>query len=163
MNPTSSNKFKEIINNPLKYKLFTITRLPMAWLAGLRVVDLSEQSAAVTIYYGYLTQNPFKSIYFACLAMAAELSTGVLAMMHVYEAKPSVSMLVTGLKAEFHKKAVGKITFTCTDGNAIAQAIAESKATGEGRTVAARSIGTDESGVIVADFTFVWSFKAKKA
>ncbi|SFB85265.1 protein of unknown function [Flexibacter flexilis DSM 6793] len=160
---SGAEKFKNIITNSFKYRVFTLQRLPMAWLAGLKVASLDEKSASVTIRYGYLTQNPFRSLYFACLAMAAELSTGVLAMMHVFEAKPSISMLVVGMKAEFTKKAVGKITFVCTDGDAIAQAIAESKATGEGRTVTILSKGTDEAGDTVAEFWFTWSFKAKKA
>lgn len=159
----SNNKFKSLITNSFKYRIFTLSRLPMAWLAGLRIADVSEQAASVTIRYGYLTQNPFKSLYFACLAMAAELSTGVLAMMHVFEAKPPVSMLVVDMKATFNKKAIGTITFECNDGDSIATAIAESKATGEGRTITAYSKGTNENGEIVAEFWFTWSFKAKKA
>jgi hypothetical protein len=45
---------------------------------------------------------------FACLAMAAEMSTGVLAMAHVYKRKPAISMLVVKMEAEYFKKATGK-------------------------------------------------------
>jgi hypothetical protein len=73
-----------------------------------------------------------------------------------------VSMLVVGLTAEFRKKAVGTIAFTCPDGLAIAQAVAESRATGEGRTVVCTSAGLDEAGDVVAVFQITWSFRAKK-
>ena len=109
----------------------------------------------------YLTKNPFRSIYFACLAMAAELSTGLLAMMGVYQAQPSISLLLTKVEGNFSKKAVGNIAFTCSDGEAIAAAILEAKATGAGTTVTATSTGTDEAGDKVAEFRITWAFKVR--
>ncbi|OWP64793.1 thioesterase [Hymenobacter amundsenii] len=154
-------KFRRDISNPLKLKLFMLRRLPMAYLAGLRVAALTPEQCTVTVPYKYLTQNPFKSIYFACLSMAAEMASGLLAMMHV-QSGPPASMLVVGLQADFTKKAVGLIRFTCPDGAAIARALAESRATGEGRTVVATSTGVDEAGDTVAVFRVTWSFRAKR-
>ena len=154
-------KFRRDISNPLKLKLFMLRRLPMAYLAGLRVAELTAERATVTVPYKYLTQNPFRSIYFACLSMAAEMASGLLSMMHVQAGSP-VSMLVVGLEADFSKKAVGLIRFTSTDGTAIGQAIAESRATGEGRTVVCTSTGLDATGDVVAVFRITWSFRAKR-
>ena len=158
---TPATAFQELVKSPVKLKLFLLAKLPMGYLAGLRVKFLSEESAAVTIPYRYINKNPFRSIYFACLSMAAELSTGVLCMMQVYKSKPPVSMLVTHMEADFTKKAVGTITFTCHDGLRIKEAAARTKSTGEGVTVVATSIGTDEAGDKVAEFRFTWSLKAK--
>ncbi|QDA62555.1 DUF4442 domain-containing protein [Hymenobacter jejuensis] len=135
--------------------------LPMAYLAGLRVKEMTPEHAVITVPFKYLTKNPFRSIYFACLAMAAELASGVLSMMYVSSGSP-VSMLVVKMEAEFSKKAVGLISFTSSDGAAIGQAIAESRATGEGRTVVCTSTGTDEAGDVVAVFRITWSYRAKK-
>ncbi|TGD81905.1 DUF4442 domain-containing protein [Hymenobacter wooponensis] len=135
--------------------------LPMAYLAGLRVRSLTLEEATVTVPFKYLTKNPFRSIYFACLSMAAEMASGLLAMMHVQSGSP-VSMLVVGMEAEFTKKAVGLIAFTSTDGAAVAQAMAESRQTGEGRTVVCTSTGLDQAGDVVAIFRITWSFRAKK-
>jgi len=154
--------FRRSILHPLKLRLFMLRRLPMAYLAGLRVQHLSLTEATVTVPFKYLTQNPFRSIYFACLAMAAELASGVQALMHV-SSGPAMSMLVTGLEAQFKKKATGLITFTCADGASIGQAVAESRATGEGRTVVATSTGRDEAGDVVAVFQITWSFRVKKS
>jgi hypothetical protein len=153
--------FRRQVLNPLKLRLFMVRKLPMAWLAGLRLLALTEEAATVTIRYKYLNTNPFRSIYFAALAMAGELASGIQAMMQVQSGSP-VSMLVVKLEAEFTKKAVGLIAFTCPDGAAIAQAIAESRTTGEGRTVVCTSTGRDEAGDIVAVFRVMWSFRAKK-
>lgn len=156
------NAFVREIKNPLRFRLFLLSKLPMAYLAGLRISEVSSDKCEVTVPYKYLTQNPFRSIYFACLAMAAEMSTGVLSMMHVYKSNPKVSMLVVGLEAQFLKKSSGKISFICNDGKKIAETIAESKQSGEGKTVAATSMGFNDLGDKVAEFKITWSFKAKK-
>jgi len=153
--------FRRQVLSPARLRLFMLRKLPMAWLAGLRLRALTPEAATVTVRYKYLTQNPFRSIYFACLAMAAELASGIQAMMQVQGGRP-VSMLVVGLTAEFSKKATGLIAFTCPDGAAIAQAVAASRATGEGRTVVCTSTGRDEAGDVVAVFRVTWSFRAKK-
>ncbi|MDB5197038.1 MAG: hypothetical protein JWP88_1409 [Flaviaesturariibacter sp.] len=154
--------FFSLVNNPVKFRLFLLTKLPAAYFAGLKVHSLSPEACTVTVPLKWFTQNPFRSIYFACLSMAAELSTGVLAMASIYGQKPAVSMLVTGLEAKFYKKAVEKITFTCKDGQAIEEAVALAKATGEGQTVTVHSSGQNKLGETVAEFHFTWSFKAKR-
>lgn len=160
--PDNAAEFRRLVTSPVKFRLFLLAKLPMAYLAGLRVASLTPERAAVTIPYKYVNKNPFNSIYFACLSMAAELSTGALYMMHVYKSNPSVSMLVVNMEAGFTKKAVGKITFSCHDGLQIQQAVEQTKATGAGVTVVATSIGVDEAGDQVAEFRFTWSLKAKK-
>lgn len=152
--------FQRAILTPWKLRLFQLRRLPMAYLAGLRVRSLTPEQATVTVPFKYLTQNPFRSIYFACLSMAAELASGVLAMLHT-QGQGRVAMLVVGLEAEFTKKATERITFTCPDGALLAQAIADSRATGEGRTACCTSTGRDTAGNVVAVFRITWSFKAK--
>ena len=155
-----ASKLRRRILSTWSLKLFMLQKLPMGLLAGLRVTEFDERKAAVSIRLGYLTKNPFRSIYFACLAMAAELASGVQGIVLVSSGAP-VSMLVVGMEATFTKKAVGRVTFTCADGEAIADAIAGTRATGDGRAVPCTSIGRDESGDEVATFRITWSFKAK--
>jgi hypothetical protein len=154
-------KALDILRNPLKFNFFLLTQLPIGWLVGLSMEHIDDTRAVVSIRYKYITQNPFRSIYFACLAMAGELASGALGLVQVYGSQPEVSMLVVKMEADFTKKAVGKILFTCADGAAIREAVEDSKRTGEGRTVVATSIGTDATGVQVAIFRITWSFKAK--
>jgi len=155
--------FLKIAQNGWKFGLFMLFRLPLAFIAGLRLRQISTEEAQVTIRYKWLTQNPFGSLYFAALAMAAELATGVLAIMNIHKIKPTVSMLVFDMDAHFSKKAVGRITFRCQAGAEIAAAVKKAMDTQEGQTVSVKSIGTDESGDVVASFTFVWTFKQKAA
>lgn len=156
-----NSKFQNLVNNSFLFRIYLLKSLPMAFIAGVRVKELSADKAITTIKFGWLTQNPFRSMYFACQAMAAEMSTGLLVMNAIYNSSPAVSMLIIQNKARFLKKAVGKITFTCADGNHIKEIITKVKQGGEGVTTDLIAVGKDESGDIVAEFTFTWSLKAK--
>ncbi len=158
---SNTSAFIRIARNPFKFRIFLLRKLPNAYFAGLRVKELDEQHAIVTIPYKWFTKNPFRSTYFACLGMAAELSTGLLAMAHLYKHQPTVSMLVLRVESDFLKKATGITSFHCQDGLMMQQAIKETLQSGEPRTVNARSIGVNDAGDTVASFTVQWSFKAK--
>ena len=154
-------KFQKLVNNSFLFRVYLLKSLPMAFVAGVRVKELSNDKAITIIKFGWLTQNPFRSMYFACQAMAAEMSTGLLVMNATYNSSPAISMLIIKNQAVYFKKAVGKITFTCNDGNHIDELIAKTKQTGEGITADLKSIGIDESGDTIAEFIFTWSLKAK--
>lgn len=147
--------------SPWMLRGFMLAKLPLALVAGLRVRTFDEEHCTVTVPYGWRSTNPFRSTYFAALSMAAEMSTGALALIEVELAPQPVSMLITGMTAEFGKKATGLTAFTCADGRALAEAVARAVA-GEANTFEATSIGTAQDGAVVARFTFTWSFKAKE-
>ena len=148
--------------HPLKFKLFLLTRLPSAFFAGIRIKDADAERCVATIPYKWFTRNPFRSTYFACLSMAAEMSTGVLATTHIRGRKESLSLLVVKLEANYFKKAVGRSYFQCTDGALIKKAIDQAVASGEGTTVRACSIGRNEAGEVIAEFFITWSFKVRR-
>lgn len=156
-----TRRFLYKANNPWIFNLFLLIRLPAAYISGVRLRSVTEQEAVATVPYRWLSQNPFRSIYFACQAMAAELSTGILAMAHLQGRKPAVSMLVVGLESEFHKKGVSLVRFTCRDGEAMRSAVERAVATGEPQTVIATSVGEDADGRPISTFRITWSFKAK--
>lgn len=159
--PHNPASFFSLLRNPLKYRLFLLKKLPAAYFSGLKLPEVSEEQAVVTVPFKWFTQNPFRSTYFACLSMAAEMSTGVLAMAQVYGRKPSVSMLVVGVEGKFYKKATGLTRFVCTDGLLVKEAVQTAIITGEGQTVQLQSNGYNEQNEVVATFFFTWSFKAK--
>ena len=137
MNPHTEAFIKQM-KHPVKFRMFLFAKLPAAWLAGVRVREIRETHCQVTVPYKWLTQNPFRSTYFACLSMAAEMSTGALAMAHLYKLSPPVSMLVVKVESEYFKKATARTLFTCEDGELFHKAIDETIVTGEARTVKAK-------------------------
>ena len=159
---SSKQKFIQFVQQPVKFRLFLLSKLPSAFFSGVRVKSLDENRSEVTVPYKWFSKNPFKSTYFACLAMAAELSTGLLAMMNVHEKNPAISMLVISLEANYFKKATGITVFVCEDGVAINNIVESAIASGESKIIKCKSIGKSKEGEIVAEFFITWSFKAKK-
>ncbi|MCK5846294.1 MAG: DUF4442 domain-containing protein [Bacteroidales bacterium] len=147
--------------NKFKIKLFFLQRMPMGFLAGMRVLKFTDHDCEVSVPYNTITKNPFKSVYFAVQAMAAELSTGVVAMEAVMKSSEKVSMLVFDMDAKFTKKARSKIVFTCNQVEEINNAVKETVETGEGVTINVKSIGIDIDGDVVSEFNFTWTFKRK--
>lgn len=168
MQQTSSNAadqqtaaFFSLINHPVKFRLYLLKNLPAAFFSGLKIVQANPEVCAVSIHFKWLTQNPFRSTYFASLSMAAELSTGVLAMAHVFRRKPAVSMLVTNIEGKFHKKATGLTVFECRQGEAIRNTIAAATDLKTPQEIKAHSVGKNREGEVVAEFWITWSFKVK--
>ena len=154
--------FSKQMTSPLKFRIFLLSKLPSAYFSGVRVKSLDENKCEVSVPFKWFSQNPFRSTYFACLSMAAEMSTGALALGHLYKRKPAVSMLVVKTEGEYFKKAVDKTTFVCEDGSQIKKMIEEAVESGDGRTIRAKTIGKNKAGELVAEFFITWSFKAKK-
>ena len=146
---------------PLKLNIFLFFKLPSAFWSGLRVKSISKEQCVVTVKYRWFNQNPFKSMYFAVQAMAAELTTGALVMMQIKKSGKKISMLVANNNSNFSKKATGRITFTCNDGHLIEVAIKQTIATGEGQTIWMKSVGVNEKREQVSEMNFEWCIKLK--
>ncbi len=157
----AQRKLLERLNRGWVFRLFLLAKMPIAWVAGLRLVDIDGKQCRASMPYWWLSQNPFRSTYFATQAMAAELSTGALAMVAIEGAQPSLSMLVTGMQATYGKKATRKATFTCSEGHLIHEAVRKAIASGEGQEVTVETIGVLPDGTEVSRFRFTWSFKVR--
>ena len=162
-NTAQTAAFFSLINNPVKFRLFLLQKLPAAYFSGIRIKTVNADGCTVTVPYKWFTKNPFRSTYFACLSMAAELSTGVLAMAHLYKRRPAVSMLVTGIEGKFYKKASGITLFECNEGQAINASINKTLSLQTPQEIKAHSVGRNAAGEVVAEFWITWSFKAKQS
>lgn len=144
-----------------KITTFTFFKLPSVYWLGIRVKSISETDCTVKVKHRWISQNPFKSLFWAVQGMAAELSTGAMVMSCIEDSKLPISMLVANNKANFSKKAKGRITFTCTDGLKIKEAITMAIETKEGQTCWMTSIGVNENGDVVSTFEFEWTVKLR--
>ncbi|MDQ7917738.1 DUF4442 domain-containing protein [Mesonia sp. MT50] len=147
--------------SPSKINWFTFFKLPASWWSGVRLKKINEEACETSVKFKWINQNPFKSMYFAVQMMAAELSSGALVMTSIRNQKQPVSMLVARNKAEFTKKATGRITFTCLDGIKIKQAIEKAIETKEPQTCWMQTKGLNEKGELVSTMDFEWTIKAK--
>ncbi|KAA5823328.1 DUF4442 domain-containing protein [Algibacter amylolyticus] len=146
---------------PNKLNTYTMFKLPSAYLCGVRTKHIDTEKCIVGVKFKWINQNPFKSMFWAVQGMAAEFSTGALMISKIQDSGKRISMLVTSNKATFTKKALGKITFTCTDGKAVDEVLKKAIETGEGQALWMESVGKNEEGIVVSTFNFEWSVKVK--
>ena len=154
-------KFIKKIVNPFTFRLYMLFKLPLGLLSGMRVKYLDGTKCMTTVPYGWMTRNPFRSTYFAALSMAAEASNGAMALLAVYNRKPSVAVIIVGMESEFIKMAKDTTTFTCEEGYKLFDAVEETLETGESVEAQVTTVGRSEDGTEVARFKFTWSFKRR--
>jgi len=158
---SKAEKLRKQFLNFLLFNFYLFVKLPAAFFCGLNIRKLDTKNCEVTLPYGWRSQNPFQSIYFASQAMAAEMSTGALALLAIENVNVPVGMLVVKLEGGFSKKADKLTTFTCTQGDKVFEAVNKAVETGEGVTATIESVGTMPDGTEVARFLITWSFKKK--
>lgn len=147
---------------PKKLNLYLLKELPSAYLAGVRVTQIDNQTCTVKVRHRWFNQNPFKSLYFAVQNMGAELTTGALVMQSVKESGVGISMLVLHQKSQFTKKAVGTISFHCDQGHFIKEKVKEAVECQEGVAFWVQSKGVDEAGDTVGIYDFEWTLKKRQ-
>ena len=108
---------------PSKINRWMLSKLPAAWLSGVRLALIDEDKCEVKVRFKWINQNPYRSMFWAVQGMAAELTTGMLLTKSIQDSNTNISMLLVSNKSNFHKKAVGKITFTCSEGEIAKQLI----------------------------------------
>ena len=101
---------------PSKINRWMFLKLPAAWLTGVRLTLIDEDKCEVKVRFKWINQNPYRSMFWAVQGMAAELTTGMLLTKCIQDSNSNISMLLVGNKSNFYKKAVGKLTFTCEEG-----------------------------------------------
>ena len=149
-----------MIISPKSINRFCFFKLPAAYFAGVRVAEIEDASCTVRVRLKWMNQNPFKSMFWAVQGMAAELSTGALIMAALHKSEIKASMLLIETKATFSKKAVGKITFCCSQGEQISSAITKAAKDGP-QEIWLFAKGIDTAGDEVSSFSFLWSIKVK--
>ena len=146
---------------PFKLNLYMFFKLPSAFWAGVRVKSITAEQCSTKVTHRWFNQNPFNSMYFAVQAMAAEFTTGALVMFQIKQSGKSISMLVAQNKSVFTKKATGRITFTCNQGDLIKETIQKAIDSNEGQTIWLTSIGKNEKGEQVSEMQFEWTIKVR--
>jgi hypothetical protein len=149
-----------MINTPSKINRWMLFKLPAAWLSGVRLSLINDSRCEVKVKFKWINQNPYRSMFWAVQGMAAELTTGMLLTNSIQNSKANISMLLVSNKSSFYKKAVGKITFICEEGENAKKLI---NSTIQNITSKAwfKVKGFDETGDLVSEFDFEWSCKKR--
>ena len=146
---------------PTRINVFNFFKLPSVWWCGIRVTKIDNISCRVKVIHRWINQNPFKSMFWAVQGMAAELTTGVLIMEAIQNSKRKVSMLVLNNRANFSKKARGKVLFECDEKQKLLKAMNQLIKTQQPQAIWLTSKGIDQNGDIVSTFEFEWTLLLK--
>ena len=149
-----------MINSTGKINRWMLLKLPAAWLSGVRLSLINDSRCEVKVKFKWINQNPYRSMFWAVQGMAAELSTGMLLTNSIQNSNANISMLLVSNKSSFYKKAVGKITFICEEGENAKKLI---NSTIQNITSKSwfKAKGYDETGDLVSEFNFEWSCKKR--
>ena len=149
-----------MINTPSKINRWMLFKLPAAWLSGVRLTSINDSKCEAKVRFKWINQNPYHSMFWAVQGMAAELTTGMLLTKCIQDSNANISMLLVSNKSSFHKKAVGKITFTCSEGK-VAKQLTNSTIQNITSKAWLKASGYDEEGDLVSEFEFEWSCKKR--
>lgn len=156
---SQAEQFRKRCLSPF-FSLFLFIRLPLAYFAGIKVKSFDNKEVRTTVKLNWLTKNPFKSLYFVVLQMAAELSTG-LHLFQYLNKETQFSMLLVSVHSNFTKKAIGKIEFVCREGIAAQEMIRKVRESNEGETCIFEVTAYNSLQQEVATFEFEWSCKKR--
>ncbi|MEP2509730.1 MAG: hypothetical protein ABJH72_10250, partial [Reichenbachiella sp.] len=65
------DRFRKRMLNAWLFRTFLFFKIPLGWASGMKVLELNHDFATTTVAFRWLNQNPFRSMYFAGMAMAA--------------------------------------------------------------------------------------------
>jgi hypothetical protein len=147
---------QELIN-PWKLRLWMLTRLPMGLISGMVIEALDAERCVVVLKDHWWIRNPFRSVFWAVMGMAAELSTG--ALIHTYASGTGVQYILVGMKANFFKKARGKSFYFCEAGMEVRRSFEDPVNNGDPRIVLLPVLTKNQAGEILAEFIFYWQLR----
>jgi acyl-coenzyme A thioesterase PaaI-like protein len=127
------------------------------------VKEISNQRVVVRIPLIRRTRNHLGSMYFGALGIGADCAVGALAMHLIKQQSVEVSLIFRTFSAEFHQRAEGDVDFCCTQGNEIANLVAQASATDQRVEMGVDVIATvpDRGDDPVATFRLTLSMKRR--
>lgn len=113
----------EAIRNTLYLRYFGLTRIPLLFYVRPSVVEKSARRVVIRIPLKRRTKNHHGSMYFAALAMGADVAVGLLAVELIGRQDKKISFIFKDFNAEFYRRATADVHFSCDQGEAIAELV----------------------------------------
>jgi hypothetical protein len=157
MNVKFNHKLAANLLNPWKLRAWMLRHLPMGFASGMVVEALDERSCRVMLKDRFWIRNPFGSVFWAVMGMAAEMSTGTL--LYAWLSGTNIKFILIAAEGRFLKKLRGKSCYFCHSGQEVLRSIESLQNTGDTRTVVMPVSAKDKNDQIVAEFQFTWSLK----
>ncbi|KPJ96639.1 MAG: hypothetical protein AMJ53_00175 [Gammaproteobacteria bacterium SG8_11] len=109
----------------LTLRFFSFWKIPLIYFVRTSVVSIDEEKVVIKIPFRRRTKNHLRSMYFAVLAIGADVAGGMIAWNLIRKSPHKISLIFKSFHADFLKRVEGDALFTCTQGKEIAQLVEE--------------------------------------
>jgi hypothetical protein len=151
---------QQLIRNfttPWKLRLWMARNLPMGMLSGLYIRELDQAGCVVVLKDRWWIRNPYGSVFWAVMGMAAEMSTG--ALVYAICQGSGVRFILVGMEGQFFKKVKGKSYYFCQTGSEVLRILDQLSNPNETSDVILPVTARDEAGQLLAEFKFRWQLR----
>lgn len=112
----------------MRWKLFLLGlfKIPILYFVGPKLILITDSECIIRIKLRRRTKNHLNSMYFAALAVGADVAAGIHAFYFSEKHKVKISLAFKSMQAEFIKRADTDIYFCCNQGELINKMIQDS-------------------------------------
>lgn len=145
----------------MKRNLFLLGKLkiPMLSYTGVKLIELNDNEAKVSIKLKRRTKNHLNSMYFGALAVGADVAGGIHAFYYAEKMNKKISFVFKGMNAQFLKRAETDCVFVSNDGKKVEDAVLLSIKTQERVNETTKVVAYNLANEVVAEFEMIVSIK----
>ncbi|MEM7207711.1 MAG: DUF4442 domain-containing protein [Pseudomonadota bacterium] len=155
----------EKTKNNLNVRLFGFFKVPLIFLAGVRVISVDADRCEIVVPFKRRNKNHLNSLYFGSLGIGADVAGGLIASYLIEKQNLRISLVFKDFTAQFLKRAEADTHFICEDGDRVQALIKAAHTTGERVNDTVRVVATTPSVTgdePVAEFALTLSLKSKE-
>lgn len=143
--------------------LFSAFKIPLLAFVTPKIIEVTETRSVAKIRLDLRTRNHLGVMYFGALAMGAELSVALSAIVAIQDSGKKIDFIFKDFKADFLKRADSHVHFICEDAAAIRQMIGDAAASSDriSRTFNGYAIVPSQSNEPVMTYSLTLSVKQR--
>jgi acyl-coenzyme A thioesterase PaaI-like protein len=135
--------------------------IPLLGFVRPKLELINDDEAVVSIRLRRRTRNHLKSMYFGALAVGADVAAGLHAFYFSDELGVKPAFVFRSMKGTFHKRAMGTVWFTSSDGQKVKETVLLAQTSGERQHALVTVEARTADGESVATFEMEISIKLK--
>ena len=143
--------------------IISFWKIPLLFYCRPKIIFLDSNSVKFRIKLNRRVKNHLGSMYLGALAVGADIASGYFAFHYLQKHKKSISLIFKDFHADFYRRSMGDVVFTCDMGREIKDLIDKSLQSTErvNLPVIVRASVPTISDETVAKFTLTLSVKTK--
>jgi len=144
-------------------RIISFWKIPLLFYCRPKIIFLDNHQVKFQIKLKRKVKNHLGSMYLGALAIGADITSGYFAFHHLQKHKKKISLIFKDFHADFYKRSMGDVIFTCDMGNEIKDLVERSLQSSDrlNLPVVVTAAVPSISDEIVAKFTLTLSVKTK--